>query len=124
MIRDIGIDIIEISRIKKAIEKNSRFIKRVFTSAEIEYFVSKNNAPNTIAGYFAAKEAVAKALGQGFSNIKWKDIEILKDQRGKPLIKLYNNAQKIAYSKNISHILVSISHSKDNAIAQAVAVFE
>ncbi len=122
MIKGIGIDIVEIYRIRQAIDKNHNFINRIFTANEIKIFEEKNYHPQTIAGFFAAKEAVAKALGTGIRNMKWKDIEILKDHLGKPYVKLHNNAEDLAYSMNIEKILVSISHSRENAIAQAMAV--
>lgn len=122
MIKGIGIDIIEIERIEKAILKNNRFIDRIFTSNEHEIFRNKNFLPQTIAGFFAAKEAVSKALGTGIGKINWKDIEIFKDDAGKPYVKLHNNALQIAYSKNIDNVLLSISHSKENAVAQAIAI--
>jgi len=122
MIKGIGIDIIEIDRIRQAIAKNSNFIDRVFTENEKEIFEEKKYLPQTIAGFFAAKEAVAKALGTGIRNMKWRDIEILKDPLGKPYIKLHNNAKDLAYSMNIDKVLISISHSKENAVAQAMAI--
>lgn len=122
MIKGIGIDIIEIDRIRRAIIKNNKFIDRIFTTNEKKTFEKKNYSPQTIAGYFAAKEAVSKALGTGISNMQWKDIEILKDPLDKPYVKLHNNAKDLAYSMNIDKIFVSISHSKENAIAQAVAI--
>lgn len=122
MIKGLGIDIIEIKRIKRAVEKNHRFLSRIFTANERKAFEEKNYLPQTIAGYFAAKEAVGKALGSGIRNMKWQDIEILKDPLGKPYVKLHNNAENLAYSINISRVLVTISHSRENAIAQAIAI--
>ncbi len=122
MIKGIGIDIVEIDRIKQAVAKNNRFIDRIFTAGEKEAFEKRNYSSQTIAGYFAAKEAVSKALGTGISNMRWKDIEILKDSLGKPYVKLHNNAKNLAYSMNIDEVFVSISHSRENAVAQAVAV--
>ncbi|HZJ76668.1 MAG TPA: holo-ACP synthase [Oscillospiraceae bacterium] len=121
MIKGIGIDIIEIDRIRRAIEKNDKFIDRVFTVNEKKAFEEKNHSPQTIAGYFAAKEAVSKALGTGISNMQWKDIEILKDPSGKPYVRLYNNAENLAYSIGIDKIFISISHSRGNAVALAIA---
>ena len=122
MIKGIGIDIIEISRIKQAMGKSDKFIDKIFTSGEKKIFEGKNYSPQTIAGHFAAKEAVSKALGTGIKNISWRDIEILKDSLGKPCVILHNNAKNLAYSMNIDKIFVSISHSRENAIAQAVAI--
>lgn len=122
MIKGIGIDIIEIDRIRQAIIKNNKFIDRIFTINEKKTLEEREYNPHTIAGYFAAKEAVSKALGTGIRNMSWKDIEILNNSLGKPYVKLHNNAKDLAYSMNIDKILVSISHSKENAIAQAIAI--
>ncbi|MCT4604746.1 MAG: holo-ACP synthase [Marinisporobacter sp.] len=119
--KGIGIDIIEIERIANAIDRNDQFLKRIFTDKEIAYFSTINYRKNTIAGNFAAKEAVMKALGTGLRNFKWTDIEIERDTLGKPHVFLYNNAKKIAEEKQMKKILISISHSKDYAIAQAFA---
>lgn len=113
MILGIGVDIIEIDRVKKAI-KNQRFMDKIYTQKEIEFF--KNN-PYSLSGNFAAKEALAKALGTGFSGIDPKEIEVLRDEKGSPFINLYNKALSIAKSKNLSKIHISISHNNSNAIA-------
>ncbi|WP_352418660.1 NAD(P)H-hydrate dehydratase [Proteiniborus sp.] len=121
MIKGSGIDIIEIERIRKAINNNNRFIERIFTKNEINYIESKNNSMNTISGLFAAKEAVSKALGSGISGFKWTDIEIYLEASGKPSIRLHGKALELAEKKEISNIHISISHSKDDAVAFAVA---
>ncbi len=121
MIKGIGIDIIEIERIKNSLKKNKDFLDRLFTSREIDYFKSCNYAANTIAGNFSAKEAVMKALGTGLRYFKWKDIEVLRDDMGKPYVILKNNAKILADGKEITNIFVSISHSKEYATAQAIA---
>ena len=122
MILGIGIDIIEIERIAKAIERRGNtFISRLFT---INEQLSKKPINNTAvasdylsihyAGRFAAKEAVVKAFGTGFRGIDWKDIEILNDPLGKPLVRL---ADHIAERFNNPTLLISISHSKNTACA-------
>ncbi|KPU43403.1 holo-[acyl-carrier-protein] synthase [Oxobacter pfennigii] len=120
-IKGTGIDIIEIERIKNAADKNSTFLIKVFTMAEIEYFREKKLSPMNIAGNFAAKEAVLKALGTGLREMGWKDIEIMRDELGKPFVVLCNNALNIAKSRGIDTIHISISHCRDYAVAQAVA---
>ncbi len=122
MIKGIGIDIIEIDRIGQAISKSNGFMDRIFTLNEQRLFEENNNIMETIAGHFAAKEATAKALGTGIRNMKWKDIEILKDSLGKPYVELHNNAKTLADSMHIEQILISISHNKSNAVAQAIAI--
>ncbi len=119
MIIGIGIDIIEIQRIKKAVERNENFINKLFTKREIEYFQSRNNCPNVIAGNFAAKEAVSKAIGTGFREFGLKDIEVLRDNLGKPIVNISDNVYRVIGRRDII-IYISISHSIDNAIAYAV----
>ena len=118
----VGIDIIEIDRIEKAMNKNNRFLERIFTKKEIEYFQNKKFKANTIAGNFAAKEAVSKSLGMGIRNYKFVDIEILRDNLGKPTINTYNNFRKICEENKIIDINISISHSKQYAVANAIAI--
>ena len=114
----IGSDIIEIERVKEIVEKNSRFLIRVYTEKEIEYLKIKSGY-SSHAGRFAAKEAVAKAIGSGISGFAFKDIEILNDKNGKPYVKLYGNAVNIA--KGLT-FLITISHSRDYATATCIAV--
>ncbi len=121
MIKGTGIDIIEIERISKAIE-NQKFLERIFTKNEIKYFNTINNNIYTIAGSFASKEAVVKALGTGVRGFKWIDIEIVRNELGKPMVVLYRNAKKIAEENEITKIELSISHCKEYAVAQAIAI--
>ena len=121
-ILDIGIDIIEIDRIKNSLNKRGDFLKKLFTDKEIELFESKGYKAETIAGNFAAKEAVSKSLGLGIRGYNFKDIEILRDDLGKPIVNTYNNLEKICIDYNISQIKVSISHGKDYAVANATAI--
>lgn len=101
----IGIDIVEVSRIKNALEK-PKFKENIFTEKEIQYCESKKNKFESYAGRFASKEALAKALGTGFNNLSFLDIEILNDELGKPYIKYKD------YEINLS-----ISHEKNYAVA-------
>ncbi len=116
MIKGVGTDIIEIERIKKAIEKKG-FLDRIYTKEEQKLYHKIN--PQTLAGNFAAKEAVAKALGTGFSKCSPVEIEILRNVNGKPYVNLYGNAKKILNELN-GKIEVTISHSKENAVAFAI----
>ncbi len=120
MIKGIGTDIIEINRIKKAIERES-FLTKYFTENERQQFLDKKNRAETIAGVFSAKEAVVKAMGTGFSGFSSSDIEILKDEKGKPFVNVFNNAKEICNKKGIDVIHVSITHCKDYAQSFAVA---
>lgn len=118
MIIGIGNDIIEIERIKKALS-NKTFFKKIYTEKEQKIFNGKNF--HSLAGNFAAKESVSKALGTGFSGFSPIDIEILRYDNGKPYVKLYNNAKKTAENLNIKKIHLSISHCLKYAQATAVA---
>lgn len=122
MITGTGIDIIEIERIQRIIARwELQFINRIFNLHEIEYCEGKKEFRfHSYAGYFAAKEAMAKALGTGIFGIKWKEIKIKKDNIGKPFIILLGNAREIANKKLISRIHLSISHSQKYAIAFVV----
>lgn len=115
MILGIGTDIVEINRIAKAIE-NALFCNRFFTDAENLLFERKGNKVQSIAGNFAAKEAFSKALGTGVRGFALKDIEILRDDLGKPYINLYNNA-KLAEDINVH---VTISHTEKYAVAYVI----
>ena len=116
MIVGIGTDIIEIDRVLKASE-NSRFLSKYFTEEEIILFQKKKKS---VAGNFAVKESVAKMLGTGFSGFSLKDIEVLRDEKGKPYVNLYNNARNIAREQEIDVIHVSMSDTDSCAIAYVV----
>ena len=118
-----GTDIIEVNRIKEAIEKiQDSFKKRVFTENEIQYCESKNiQKYQSYSGRFAAKEAIFKALNDIIKDkykIKWTDLEILNDQNGKPKVKINSNSIDI---KKIRNIEISISHCKEYATAICIA---
>lgn len=123
-ILDIGIDIIEIERIKNSLNKKGDFLKKLFTDKEIELFESKGFNPQTIAGNFAAKEAISKSLGLGIRGYNFRDIEILRDRLGKPIVKTYNNLERICIDYSVLEIKVSISHSKDYAVANAITILD
>lgn len=122
MIKGIGVDIIEIDRIERAIKKsNTRFIKRVFTQAEETYCLSRPQPFRHFAVRFAAKEAVSKALGTGKNGFRWTDIEVCRDERGRPFIKLLGGGAARAEEKGVSDVAISLSFNRENAIASAVA---
>jgi len=124
LIYGIGNDVIEVKRVKNTIEKNPRFLAKYFTESEREYFNKRKMSPQTIAGYFSAKEAVSKAMGTGFRVFNMSDIEIAKDAWGKPEIVLIGKAFEYAKDNDIGSILISISHSEKYATAMAVAVLK
>jgi len=120
MILGTGIDIIEVDRIQSAAERPA-FLEKIFTPNEQAYYKKCGCNPQTLAGTFAAKEAIAKALATGFNGIGWRDIEILRDENtGKPYVKLWNAALERMHDLGGSHLHLSISHIKSAAVAQAV----
>ena len=119
MIIGIGTDIIEIERIEIAVKRTKGFINKLFTENEINMFESRGFKSEVIAGNFAAKEAVSKALGTGFRGFGVKDIEILRDELGKPVVNLNSNVYEILKRKDVN-IHLSISHNRTSAIAYAV----
>ncbi|MCX6012105.1 MAG: holo-ACP synthase [Chloroflexi bacterium] len=114
----IGLDVIEIKRIKDSISRwDIRFLNRIFTENEIQYCA--NRTPQ-LAARFAAKEATMKALGQGFTDIPWKDIEIVTNSSGAPSIQLYRKALRRYKELGFVGIAVSLSHSKELAMASVI----
>ena len=118
-ILDIGIDIIEVKRIEASLSKRGDFLRKIFTDKEIKMFEDKGNNPQTIAGNFAAKEAISKSLGLGIRGYNFKDIEILRDDLGKPVVNVSENVRKLIKAKDYL-FNVSISHNKTMAIAFVV----
>ena len=117
-----GIDLIELHRLEEISPAiRERFLLRVFTTAELE---DTGGALHSLSGRFAAKEAVAKALGCGIGPVSWKDIEILNGSIGEPILKLHGNAVKIAAEMHLEVWSISISHSRTQAVAVAVAAGE
>ncbi len=119
MVLGIGTDLVEISRIEKSIE-NEKFIKRIFTESEIELAEETGRVSEVYAGNFASKEAVSKALGTGFRGFNFRDIEVLRDEYGKPIVKLHNGAQKKAESLGASKFFLSITHTDNDCLAFCV----
>ena len=114
----IGTDIIEISRIDKAITCwGERFLRRIYTETELELY--RHNLPS-LAARFAGKEAVVKALGTETRGIGWREIEILSEPSGKPSVHLYGKAQNQANGLCLDKLAISLSHSKEHAIAFVV----
>jgi len=122
MIFGAGVDIVEIFRMKEAVEKwGENFLSKVFTRREIAYANSKRFAYQHLAARFAAKEAVVKAFGEPKKfPLRWTDIEVLNDDEGKPVIAFHDDALKLKRKKGISEIIVSMSHSKNYAIANVI----
>lgn len=121
MIKGIGIDLIEIERIEKALQKWDELLERkILTSREIEEGeIRRKGKLSFIAGRFAAKEAIFKSLGIA---PRWCEVEILPGKRGIPVVTLYQKTLKLSQDKGIKKILVSISHTRSFALAQAIAL--
>jgi holo-[acyl-carrier protein] synthase len=116
----VGIDVIVISRVKRVLDKHpERFLKRVFTPEEVAYCRGR---VHELAARFAAKEAVMKALGTGARGLAWREIEILPNRRGKPLVYLHGLAAQRGVKIGIRGIDVSLTHEGDLAIASVVAM--
>lgn len=120
MILGIGTDMIEIARIQQAIEKNPRFLQRVYTAQEVAYCQRKSNSWQSFAARFAAKEAVGKALGTGLGVVGMTEIEVVNAVGGRPDVVLHGTALRLAEEKKVQRVHISLSHSKAYAIATAV----
>lgn len=118
MVIGVGTDIIEIDRVERAINNNKNFISKVFSKKEIEMFNKRNMRSEVIAGNFAAKEAISKALGTGIKGFSLTDIEVLRDEFGKPVAHLNDVIENIINKKY--RLNISISHNKTSAIAFAI----
>lgn len=118
----VGIDLIEVGRIQAAIARyGNRFLARVFTEKELHYCQGRTHQ---LAARFAAKEAMSKALGTGIhypNGIAWHEVEIVADARGKPIVRLTGAAAQRAAQLNLRSFAVSLSHTREHAIALIVA---
>ena len=117
-----GVDLIEIDRLREAIAGHGeRFLNRIFTVRELDENIRK---PESLAGRFAAKEAVAKAFGSGIGDVSWKEIEILRAESGQPTLVLHGAADEKAKEMKIVNWSVSISHTNGHAVAFVVGISE
>ncbi len=115
----VGVDIIEIPRVAEAVAHwGDRFLGRVYTSQEV---ASCRGRVPELAARFAAKEAVSKALGTGMHGVAWKEIEVIPDRRGKPHVRLHGGARRRADELGLTHFAISLSHSREHAIAFVTA---
>lgn len=120
MVLRVGVDMIEVGRIERSMQRfGERFFARFFTSRERELC---GRDAQRLAARFAAKEAVAKALGTGIGDIAWVDIEIVGDERGRPVLRLHRAAAQVAAALGLTTWEVSLSHTETQAIAFVVAV--
>jgi holo-[acyl-carrier protein] synthase len=122
MIVGTGVDITEVGRIEAAVKRfGDRFLKRVFTPAEILYCMGKANAPERLAARFAAKEAGMKAIGTGLrGGVTWKDVEVLRLPGQRPVLKFSGKAAEFAARLGCKRTHLSLSHTADQAIAHVI----
>ncbi|MDI6800232.1 MAG: holo-ACP synthase [Actinomycetota bacterium] len=122
MLRGVGIDIVEVARIERAMTRHPRFKWRVFTEGEITYCEGKPNPPLHFAARFSAKEAILKAIGTGFRGVKCTDIEICRDELGRPFVVFIGRAKDRLEEIGVAEVLVSLSFTSDSAVAMAAAI--
>ena len=114
----VGVDIIEISRVSQTVGRwGQRFLNRIYTQGELAY--CRGRAPQ-LAARFAAKEAVMKALGTGRYGVDWRNIEVVRRRGGPPTVQLHGRALGVAQRLSVGHIALSISHSREYAVASVV----
>ncbi len=115
----VGVDLIEISRVERVLQRyGERFLRRVYTDRELAYARGRVAA---LAARWAAKEATAKAFGTGIGFIRFNEIEVLRDELGKPELILHGQAAELAIQRQWANIALSLSHAGDYAIAFVVA---
>ena len=121
-ITGIGIDLVEVERIRALLERHGeRFKARTFTEVEVTYCDACADPAMHYAARFAAKEAGAKALGTGFAQgVSWADIEVARDAAGRPELRLHGGARELADRQGVVRCHVSLSHTKEQAVAQVV----
>ncbi len=119
MIVGVGVDIVEIGRLRGTLEKQKdRFLRRVFTTAEQEYCDAHRDAVPHYAARFAAKEALFKAIGTGWAKgVSWLDVSVLRGREGPPVMTLGGEALRVSDSLGVTRVHVSLSHSVENAVA-------
>ncbi|MFU8891785.1 MAG: holo-ACP synthase [Anaerosomatales bacterium] len=123
-ITGLGVDIVEIERMRRALERRPAMKERIFSASERAYCDARNKPEIHYAMRFAAKEAVLKALGTGFSGMRFTDVEVERDERGRPVPKLSGRAAEIADERGIVEMHLSLSFTHTNAVASAVAITE
>lgn len=118
----IGIDVVEVSRIKSSLDEfGEKFLTKIFTEAEREYCQKQKTPEIHLAARFAAKEAIAKAFGTGIGkDVGWLDMEITRRASGEPEVKLSGAAANLAQEKQVCNVMVSLTHAKHYAAANAV----
>ena len=121
-IRGLGVDIVEIDRMRAALERRPSMRERLFSEAEREYCDKRKKPEIHYAMRFAAKEAVLKALGTGFSGMRFRDVEVLRDENGRPVPVLHGRAAQVAAERGVVEMHLSLSFTHTTAVASAVAI--
>lgn len=123
-VKGIGVDLAQISRLRRVVERwSDRFLRRVFTEAEIAYCRQRRDPIPHLAARFAAKEATLKALGTGLSmGVNWRELEVRRERGQAPTMVLTGRSESIARAKGASRVLLSLTHDGDYAMAQAMLV--
>lgn len=122
MIVGLGVDIVEIARMRDALARHPRMKERCFSAEERAYCDKRSRPEVHYALRFAAKEAVLKALGTGFSGMRFTDVAVVRDPRGRPVPVLGGKAAEAAGALGVSEVMLSLSFTHDNAVASAVAM--
>lgn len=122
MILGTGIDVIDIARIARSIERyGSHFLERVYTAGEIAYCRRKRRSAESFAARFAAKEAAAKALGTGIGlGVTWRELEVGREPAGRPVLLLHGRAAEIAATMGVRHSSLSITHTETQSMAWVI----
>ena len=122
MITGSGIDLVEIARIQRSVDRyGQRFLQRVYLAAEQAYCLRKRNSAESFAARFAAKEAAAKALGTGISfGVNWLEIEVVREPSGRPSLRFHGRAAEIAARQGVVRAHLSLTHTADLAVASVV----
>jgi holo-[acyl-carrier protein] synthase len=123
-IAGLGVDIVEIDRMREALRRHPRIRERLFSEEERAYCDARNKPEIHYAMRFAAKEAVLKALGTGFSGMTFRDVEVVRDERGRPVPRLSGRAAEVAEAAGVVEMHLSLSFTHANAVASAVAITE
>jgi holo-[acyl-carrier protein] synthase len=124
LITGLGVDIVEIDRMKAALERRPRLKERIFSADERAYCEKRSRPEVHYALRFAAKEAVLKALGTGFSGMRFTDVEVVREQSGRPVPRLSGRAAQVAAELGIVEMHLSLSFTHTTAVASAVAITE
>ena len=124
MVIGVGIDLVKIDRIQKMVEKwNKRFLNRIFTPVEQKYSFSFRHPFPHLAGRFAIKEAVFKAIGTGWrGGVKWTDIEVYNEPSGQPRVQVYGKVKEVIEAQGVNQIQASISHDTEYSVGQVLLI--